>query len=50
MTSTITERTKTGLKKIEFHRYEFSENLDVVTCLKAYVVATQARRDTEGKK
>ena len=50
VTFTIIEKTKTSLKKLEFDRYEFSENLDVVTCLEACVVATQSRRDTEGKK
>ena len=45
----ITEKTKTGLKIMEFHRYEWSEYLDVVACLEAYIVATQALRDTESK-
>ena len=40
----ITERTKTGRKLLEFPRYDWSENLDVVTCLETYLVATQTKR------
>ena len=29
--------------------YDWSENLDMVTCLEAYVMAAQAQRTTVGK-
>ena len=50
VTFRITERTKTGLEKIEFYRYDTHENLDVVNCLEAYIVATQALRETPEQK
>ena len=50
VTFSITEKTKTNLKTLEFHRYSWSENLDVVACLEAYIIATQALRDTDSKK
>ena len=50
VTFSITEKTKTNLKTLEFHRYSWSENLDVVACLEAYIIATQALRDTDNKK
>jgi integrase len=46
----ITDRTKTGLQKVTFHKYDISENLDVVACIEAYIVATQARRNSEAQK
>ena len=46
----ITEKTKTGLQAVEFHKYDWSENLGVVACLEAYIVATQALRDNDSKK
>ena len=50
VTFRIVNRTKTGLNRIVFHKYDTYENLDVVTCLEAYVIATQALRDTTEKK
>ena len=49
----ITERTKSykhrPLTTVVFNQYEHSENLDVVACINAYIVATQAQRDTDAK-
>ena len=50
VTFMITQRTKTKLSKLVFHRYEQSENLDVVACLDAYLVATQTWRNSQEQK